>query len=49
VNIATSMEDYLKAILILENQGKEVRSIDVVRHIGYSKSTVCCAMQELEK
>ena len=43
VNIHESAEDYLEAILKLkENQGM-VRSIDIVRELGFSKPSISVA------
>ena len=42
------MEDYLEAILALEEEKGSVRSIDVARHLGYSKPSVSRAMANLK-
>lgn len=42
-----SAENYLEAILILEQTRAEVRSIDVVNHLGFSKPSVSVAMKRL--
>ena len=39
-----SAEMYLEAILLLKEQKKDVRAIDVVHHTGYSKPSVSRAM-----
>lgn len=38
--ITPSGEDYLEAILVIQNQKGMVRSIDVVRHLNLSKPSV---------
>ena len=43
-----SREDYLEAILQLEKENKRVRSIDVVRKLGFSKPSVSIAMKKLK-
>jgi len=49
VNIHESAEDYLEAILKLkENQGM-VRSIDIVRELGFSKPSISVAMKNLRE
>ena len=49
MNIHESAEDYLEAILKLkENQGM-VRSIDIVRELGFSKPSVSVAMKNLRE
>ena len=40
-------EDYLEAILALEEEKGSVRSIDVARHLGFSKPSVSRAMSNL--
>ena len=42
-----STEDYLETILILKNKSGEVRSIDIVNELGYSKPSVSIAMKNL--
>ena len=39
-----SGEDYLEAILVLEQKNGTVRAIDVARHLNYSKPSVSRAM-----
>jgi Mn-dependent DtxR family transcriptional regulator len=43
-----SGEDYLEAILVLQNQKGNVRSIDVAQHLGYSKPSISRAMSLLK-
>lgn len=42
-----SPEDYLETIHMLSLHSNEVRSIDVARHLGYSKPSVSVAMKRL--
>ena len=42
-----SPEDYLETIYMLSLHSSEVRSIDVARHLGYSKPSVSVAMKNL--
>lgn len=44
MNIHQSAEDYLESILVLKQQRGLVRSIDIVRHLDYSKPSVSRAM-----
>ena len=44
-----SPEDYLETIYMLSLHSSEVRSIDVARHLGYSKPSVCVAMKRLRE
>ena len=44
-----SGEDYLEAILMLKEQKGMVRSIDVVRHLNYSKPSISRAMSRLRE
>lgn len=43
-----SGEDYLEAILVLEQQRGTVRSIDVAQHLGFSKPSVSRAVSILK-
>ena len=43
-----SGEDYLEAILVLQKQKGMVRSVDVARHMGVSKPSVCVAVNTLK-
>ena len=47
--IHESGEDYLESILRLQEQGKAVRSIDIVSDLGYSKPSVSVAMKKLRE
>ena len=44
-----SPEDYLEAIYMLSLKQQEVRSIDIARHLGYSKPSVSVAMKRLRE
>ena len=44
-----SPEDYLETIYTLSLHSSEVRSIDVARHLGYSKPSVSVAMKRLRE
>ena len=43
-----SGEDYLEAILLLQKEKEMVRSVDVARHMGVSKPSVCHAVKSLK-
>ena len=43
-----SGEDYLEAVLVLQKEKGMVRSVDVARHIGVSKPSVCHAVATLK-
>lgn len=40
MQIYSSGEDYLEAVLILQKKMGEVRSVDVARYVGVSKPSV---------
>ena len=44
-----SGEDYLEAVLVLQKKKGMVRSIDVARHLGVSKPSVCHAVAVLKE
>ena len=44
-----SAEDYLETILVLQEQSGQVRSIDIVNRLGYSKPSVSIAMKKLRE
>lgn len=44
-----SPEDYLETIYMLSLHSSEVRSIDVARHLDYSKPSVSVAMKRLRE
>ena len=47
--IHESAEDYLESILILQQRRGQVRSIDIVNELGYSKPSVSIAMKKLRQ
>jgi Mn-dependent DtxR family transcriptional regulator len=47
--IHKSAEDYLESILILQEQYGQVRSIDIVNQLGFSKPSVSIAMKKLRE
>lgn len=47
--IHESAEDYLESILIIQEQAGQVRSIDVVNKLGFSKPSVSIAMKHLRE
>lgn len=47
--IHQSAEDYLESILVLQEQCGQVRSIDIVNRLGYSKPSVSIAMKKLRE
>ncbi|WP_343274272.1 metal-dependent transcriptional regulator [Ligaoa zhengdingensis] len=44
-----SGEDYLEAVLVLQKEKGMVRSVDVARHMGVSKPSVCHAVATLKE
>lgn len=49
LNIHESAEDYLESILVLKSRLGQVRSIDIVNELGYSKPSVSVAMKKLRE
>lgn len=49
MNIYKSSEDYLETILMLKNKTGAVRSIDIAKHLSYSKASVSVAMKKLRE
>ena len=49
MNIHQSAEDYLEAILKLRENHGMVRSIDIVRELGFSKPSISIAMKNLRE
>ena len=47
MGLRASGEDYLEVILVLQKQKGVVRSVDVARHLGVSKPSVCHAVATL--
>ena len=46
-SLHASGEDYLEAVLVLQKEKGMVRSVDVARHMGVSKPSVCRAVATL--
>lgn len=49
MQIYSSGEDYLEAVLVLQKKMGEVRSVDVARYVGVSKPSVCRAVNVLKE
>lgn len=49
MQIRESAEDYLETILMLQRRLGQVRSIDVVNELGYSKPSVSFAMKKFRE
>lgn len=49
MHLHKSGEDYLEAILVLENKNGEVRSLDIAEHMGVSKPSISNAMRLLRE
>ena len=49
MNIYESAEDYLERILILQEEKGKVRSIDIAKDMGFSKSSISVAMKKLKE
>ncbi|MCQ4637345.1 metal-dependent transcriptional regulator [Anaerovorax odorimutans] len=49
MKIQESAENYLEAILMIKKEKGQVRSIDVVNELGFSKPSVSVAMKQLEE
>lgn len=47
--LTSSMEDYLEAVLVLQQQNGYVRCVDVAEHLGVTKPSVSRAVKELSK
>ena len=47
--LRASGEDYLEAVLVLQKEKGMVRSVDVARHMGVSKPSVCHAVATLKE
>jgi len=47
--IHQSAEDYLETILVLQKRLGQVRSIDIVNELGYSKPSISIAMKKLRE
>jgi len=46
VKIQASAEDYLESILVLSKKNGKVRSIDIAKHMGFSKPTISIIMKQ---
>jgi Mn-dependent DtxR family transcriptional regulator len=49
MEIHESAEDYLETILMLKEQRGQVRSIDIVNEMGYTKPSISVAMKRLRE
>ena len=49
MQIHESAEDYLETILVLKERLGQVRSIDIVNELGYSKPSISVAMMRLRE
>ena len=47
--IHESAENYLESILVLQERRGQVRSIDIVNELGFSKPSVSIAMKKLRE
>ena len=48
MKLHASGKDYLESVLILQKKLSMVRSVDVARHMGVSKPSVCVAVNTLK-
>ena len=48
MKIHASGEDYLEAVLILQKKQGMVRSVDLARHMGFSKPSISHAVGDLK-
>ena len=46
--VSESVEDYLEAILVLQEKNGYVRSVDIANHLELSKASVSIAMKNLK-
>ena len=49
MNLHASGEDYLEAVLMLQQKKGMVRSIDLARHMGYAKPSISHAVKILQE
>lgn len=49
LEIHEASENYLEAILMIKNKQGQVRSIDIVNHMNYSKPTISVAMKQFRE
>ena len=47
--LTSSMEDYLEAVLVLQQQNGYARCVDVAEYLGVTKPSVSRAVKELSK
>ena len=48
MKIHASGEDYLEAVLVLKKQKGYIRSVDLARHMGFSKPSISHAVKTLK-
>lgn len=48
-HVTQSGEDYLETILMLQKKKGMVRSVDLARHMGFSKPSICHAVKVLKQ
>ena len=46
MKVMESAENYLETILVLHNRLPQVRSIDIVNELGYSKPSISVAIEK---
>lgn len=49
MRIQESAENYLEAILMIKERNGEVRSVDIVNELGFSKPSISVAMKNLRQ
>lgn len=49
ISLTSSMEDYLEAVLVLQQKHGYIRCVDVVGYLGVTKPSVSRAVKELSK
>ena len=49
ISLTSSMEDYLEAVLVLQQKHGYIRCVDVAGYLGVTKPSVSRAVQELSK
>ena len=49
MKIQESAENYLEAILMIKERNGEVRSVDIVNELGFSKPSISVAMKNLRQ
>ena len=49
MKLNASGEDYLEAVLMLQKKSGMVRSVDLARHMGFSKPSICHAVKVLKQ